>query len=115
MATTTEYLSSSVTAGSWEPLVEEGREIGQVHWLRGEAEGLPLTGLWKISPEEGEFPYKAMYGFDNFHVIQGEAELETSSGEKIQLVTGGIYSFPEGFTATWRTRSPFMKFFVVAK
>jgi uncharacterized cupin superfamily protein len=115
MATTTEYLSSSVTAGSWEPLVEEGREIGQVHWLRGEAEGLPLSGLWKISPEDGDFPYKAMYGLDTFHVIQGEAELETSSGEKIQLVTGGIYSFPEGFTATWRTRSPFMKFFVVAK
>ncbi len=115
MATTTEYLSSSVTAGSWEPLVEEGREIGQVHWLRGEAEGLPLTGLWKISPEEGEFPYKAMFGVDNFHVIQGEAELETSSGEKIELVPGGIYSFPEGFTATWRTRSPFMKFFVVAR
>ena len=115
MANTTEYRSSSVAAGSWEPLIEDGREFGQVHWLCREGEGGPLAGLWRVSPEEGEFPYRAILGVDNFHVIQGEAELETPAGDKIELVTGGIYAFPEGFTATWRTRSPFMKYFVVAR
>ena len=51
---------------------------------------------------------------DSFQVIEGEAELELPDGEKIQLVAGGIYSFAGGFTATWRTRSPFLKFFVMA-
>ncbi|MFD9379752.1 cupin domain-containing protein [Streptomyces sp. NPDC059999] len=45
--------------------------------------------------------------------MEGEAELEGPDGEKSELVAGHIYSFPAGFTATWRTRSPFMKFFVV--
>ena len=61
--------------------------------------------------------FRAWYkvtGTDSFHVIQGEAELETPDGERIELTAGGIYSFPDGFTATWRTRSPFMKFFVIA-
>lgn len=31
------------------------------------------------------------------------------------LVPEGLYSFPDGFTATWRTRSPFLKFFVVGR
>lgn len=87
--------------------------MGQIHWLV-QAEGGPVSGLWRIGPEEGaEIPYKAV-GTDTFHVIEGEAELETPDGEKIELVAGGIYSFPDGFTATWRTRSPFLKFFVVA-
>ncbi|MFJ6944081.1 hypothetical protein ACISU4_05380 [Streptomyces wuyuanensis] len=47
-------------------------------------------------------------------MIEGEAELETPSGDKIELVPGGIYSLPDGFTATWRTGSPFLKFLVIA-
>ncbi|MFD6186002.1 cupin domain-containing protein [Streptomyces goshikiensis] len=63
--------------------------------------------------EGAEFPYKPA-ATDTFHVIEGEAELETHDGKRIEIVAGGIYSFPAGFTATWRTRTPFMKFFVVA-
>lgn len=48
MATTTEYKSTSVTAGSWEPLIVDGRETGEVHWLRGEGERAPTAGLWRI-------------------------------------------------------------------
>jgi len=47
------------------------------------------------------------------HGPRREAELETPDGGRIELAPGGIYSFPDGFTATWRTRSPFLKFFVV--
>ncbi|MFF1496601.1 cupin domain-containing protein [Streptomyces sp. NPDC058304] len=105
------YSISSVTAQSWETYVEDGRKTGEIHWLVQAEEG-QLAGLWRIDPAEGaEIPYKPA-ATDTFHVIEGEAELETPDGEKIELVAGGIYSFPVGFTATWRTRSPFMKFFV---
>ena len=107
------FVSSSVSAETWEPLMEDGREIGQVHWLTQPEPG-PASGLWRIGTAEGaEIPYKVT-GTDTFHVIEGEAELETPDGERIRVVAGGIYAFPDGFTATWRTRSPFMKFFVVA-
>ena len=113
MTSTASFVSSSVAADSWETLIEDGQEMGQVHWLR-QVEGGPVAGLWRVSAEKGaELPYKVT-GTDSFHVIEGEAELETPDGERIQLVPGGIYSFPDGFTATWRTRSQFMKFFVIA-
>lgn len=107
-------MSSSVSTNSWEQVVEDGRKMGQVHWLL-QSENGPVAGLWKIDTEEGaEIPYRVTTGSDSFHVIEGEADLETPDGEKIQLTAGGIYSFPGGFTATWRTRSPFLKFFVMA-
>ncbi|MCX4693482.1 cupin domain-containing protein [Streptomyces sp. NBC_01408] len=105
--------TSAITADSWEPFVEEGREMGQVHFLVQKEGGL-LAGLWRTDPEVGaEIPYNVT-GSDTFHVLQGEAELETPDGQKIELIAGGLYSFPDGFSATWRTRSPFVKFFVIA-
>ena len=113
MTNTGTVMSSVVSAQSWEPLIEDGREMGQVHWLV-QAEGRPVAGLWRVGAEEGaELPYRVT-GSDTFHVIEGEAELEAPDGARIELIAGGIYSFPDGFTATWRTRSPFLKFFVVA-
>jgi uncharacterized cupin superfamily protein len=114
MTTASHVMNSSVSTDSWEQLVEDGRKMGQVHWLFQSEEG-PMAGLWKIDTEEGaEIPYRVTTSFDSFHVIEGEGELETPDGEKIQLTAGGIYSFPNGFTATWRTRSPLLKFFVMA-
>ena len=113
MTKTAEVVTSSVSTETWEPLIEDGRKLGETHLLRQE-EGGPVVGLWRISVEDGaEFPYNVT-GTDSFHVIEGEAELETPTGEKIQLTPGGVYSFPDGFSATWRTRSAFMKFFVIA-
>jgi uncharacterized cupin superfamily protein len=112
MTVATDVHSSSATTEAFEPLIEDGRQLGEVHFLL-QSEAL-VAGMWRIGPVEGaEFPYKVT-GSDTFHVIKGEAELETPDGDRIQLVPGGIYSFPDGFTATWRTRSPFLKFFVMA-
>ena len=113
MTTTVGVLTSSLDAETWEPLIEDSEKIGQVHWL-AQAEGRPVAGLWRDDPEEGaELPYRVT-GSDTFHVIHGEAELETPDGGRIKLIAGGIYSFPDGFTATWRTKSTFLKFFVIA-
>jgi hypothetical protein len=44
--------------------------------------------VWKVDTEEGaEMPYHVT-GTDSFHVIEGEAELETPDAEKIPLVAG---------------------------
>ena len=113
MTTASSVVRSSVSADSWEQLVEDGRKVGQVHWLLQSEKG-PVAEFGKVDTEEGaELPYRVT-GTDSFHVIEGEAELETPDGEMIRLTTGGIYTFPDGFTATWRTRSPFLKFFVIA-
>ncbi|MCX5070948.1 cupin domain-containing protein [Streptomyces sp. NBC_00424] len=105
--------ASSIATDSWEPFIEEGREMGQVHFLVQKEGGL-MAGLWRTDPEiGGEIPYNVT-GSDTFHVLKGEAELETPDGQKINLIAGGLYSFPDGFSATWRTRSPFVKFFVIA-
>ncbi|MFD8985980.1 hypothetical protein [Streptomyces sp. NPDC059564] len=41
--------------------------------------------------EGPDFPYKPA-ATDTFHVIEGEAELVTPDGEKIEIIAGGIYS-----------------------
>lgn len=101
---------------NWEPFVEGGRQIGEVHWLavHERPEGTVATGLWRIDAESGaEIPY-AVTGSETFHVLEGQAVLEPPEGEPIELKPGMVVSFPDGFTATWRTRSAFKKFFVVA-
>ncbi|MEP7035653.1 MAG: cupin domain-containing protein [Dermatophilaceae bacterium] len=61
----------------------------------------------------GAEPYRVTRS-DTFHVIEGEAEQGAPDGDRIELIAGGIYSFPDGFTAAWRPRSPLLTFFVVA-
>ena len=57
--------SSSVSADSWEQLVEDGRKMGQVHWLL-QSENGTLAGLWKIDTEEGaEVPYNVTTSSDS--------------------------------------------------
>jgi uncharacterized protein len=108
MSTLTHALTT-VDADTWEPFhPAPDVTIGEVHWLTAKA------GLWRIGAEEGaEIPY-AVAGGETFHVLEGEAELETPAGARIALTPGTVVSFPDGFTATWRTRAAFKKFFVVA-
>ena len=111
------HARTTVDADSWEPFEPApGVRIGEVHWLtvNERANGRLAAGLWRIGPDEGaEIPY-AVAGSETFHVLEGEAELETPDGTRIALTPGTVVSLPDGFTATWRTRSPFKKFFVVA-
>ena len=69
MATASSVLSSSVSTDSWEQLVEDGRKMGQVHFLF-QSENGPLAGLWKIDTVEGaEIPYSDTNNYDSNHVI----------------------------------------------
>ena len=66
MTTTAGIFTSSVDAETWEPLIEDGQELGQVHWLV-QAGGRPVAGLFRVGPEEGaELPY-VVTGSDTFH------------------------------------------------
>ena len=107
---------ATVDPEAWEPFVVQGREIGEVHWLvqNSRPHGVLAAGMWLIHAEGGvELPY-AVAGSETFQVLEGDAELETPAGERIRLTRGDVVSFPDGFTATWRTLSDFKKFFVVA-
>lgn len=109
------HISSVDTKTGWVPFVEDGHEIGEVHWLvqQARADGVLAAGLWRIDPESGaELPY-AVHGSETIHVLEGEAVLELSDGRTIELKPGVVLSLPDGFSATWRTRTPFKKFFVV--
>ncbi|SNS23709.1 Monoamine oxidase [Geodermatophilus saharensis] len=114
--TTSTVAQATVTPETWEPFVVQGQKLGEVHWLvqSQRPQGVLAAGIWRIGPVEGaELPY-AVAGSETIHVLEGEAELETSDGAKIRLTPGNVVSLPDGFTATWRTLSPFKKFFVVA-
>jgi uncharacterized cupin superfamily protein len=99
---------STTAEDGWEPFVHDGHSVGEVRWIAQEArpQGPLAVGMWRIDPEAGaELPYA---------VAEGEAELEQADGTTIALTPGVIVTLPDGFTATWRTRSPFKKLFVVA-
>lgn len=101
---------------AWEPFVHDGHVVGEVRWIaQDERPNGPLAvGLWRIDPEAGaELPY-AVAGSETIHVLEGEADLEQADGTTIALTPGVVVTLPDGFTATWRTRSPFKKLFVVA-
>lgn len=101
---------------TWEPFIVEGHNVGEVRWIAQEARphGPLAVGLWRIDPEAGaELPY-AVAGSETIHVLEGEADLELADGTTIALTPGVVVTLPDGFTATWRTRSPFKKLFVVA-
>jgi uncharacterized cupin superfamily protein len=101
---------------AWEPFVHDGHVVGEVRWIAQEARphGPLAVGLWRIDPEAGaELPY-SVAGSETIHVLEGEADLEQSDGTTLALRPGVVVTLPDGFSATWRTRSPFKKLFVVA-
>lgn len=107
---------STTADDAWEPFVHDGHHVGEVRWIARETRphGPLAVGLWRIDPDAGaELPY-AVAGSETIHVLEGEAELEQTDGTTITLTPGVIVTLPDGFTATWRTRSPFKKLFVVA-
>ena len=107
---------STTADDAWEPFVHDGHHVGEVRWIAQEARphGPLAVGLWRIDPDAGaELPY-TVAGSETIHVLEGEAELEQADGTTITLTPGVIVTLPDGFTATWRTRSPFKKLFVVA-
>lgn len=110
-----EVFNSSIHKNQWEPFVIEGEKIGEVSLLRQteEKQGALTTGLWRHQPDEHPdgMPYAVM-GAETFYVLEGEAELLTSNGDKVSLQSGNIYSFSNGFEGTWKTVKPFVKFFV---
>ena len=107
---------STTAEDAWEPFVHDGHTVGEVRWIAQEARphGPLAVGLWRIDPDAGaELPY-AVAGSETIHVLEGEAELEKADGTTIALSPGVIVTLPDGFTATWRTKSAFKKLFVVA-
>ena len=105
---------SSTGTQDWEPYVVETPggplEVGQVSWV-SRHEGLKV-GLWRITPEAGaELPYEVP-GIEVIHVLDGEAVLEQPDGQSMRLTPGTVVTLGPGYSATWRTLTPFTKLFV---
>lgn len=114
--TTSTVARATLDNPTWEPFIVGDQQVGEVHWLVRSPgpQGVRAAGLWRVDPEEGAaLPY-TVSGSETIHVLAGEAELDTPAGEIVRLTPGDIVSLPDGFTATWRTLSPFTKFFVIA-
>ncbi|CUB17980.1 cupin domain-containing protein [Bacillus subtilis] len=110
-----EVFISNMEETKWEPFVVEGMELGQAHVLRTDIETGTVSGLWKHSPEEHPdgMPF-LIHGNETFYVLQGSAELYTPDGEVIQLKKGDMFSGSDGFSATWKTTAPFIKFYTIS-
>jgi uncharacterized cupin superfamily protein len=91
----------------------EGKQYGEVHWLRTESggEGVLYTGLWRAEPQD--IPY-VFPGDETFEVLEGAVHIEVEGGETVDLKVGDVASFPKGASSTWTVKSPFKKFFVIS-
>jgi uncharacterized cupin superfamily protein len=111
MATTKLAYQSSTVAETYEPFMVDGKQIGEVHWLRDTAggDGVLLTGLWRAEP--GSFDY-AFETDETFLLLEGAVSIDLEDGETVELKKGDLVSFVAGSKATWHVRSASKKFFV---
>jgi uncharacterized cupin superfamily protein len=106
------YLSSTATS-DFEPFVFEGKQLGEVHWLRtsGSGEGMLLAGLWRSDPTRFDYVFP---GDETFEVLEGEVTIDIAGGESVTLQKGEIASFAKGTESVWNLGTPFKKFFVIS-
>lgn len=106
---------SQIDATEYEPFLEDGQQLGEVHWLRqsSDVEAVHLAGVWRISPEEApesfEYPFETE---ETIHVLEGSVTIDIPGAEPLFLTEGDIASFTKGTASTWSVQAPFRKFFV---
>lgn len=113
MATVKTIPVTNISAQDYEPFMVEGKQYGEVHWLRTESggEGVLYTGLWRAEPQD--IPY-VFPGDETFEVLEGEVSIQVEGGEAVDLKVGDVASFPKGQASTWTVKSSFKKFFVIS-
>ena len=113
MAVTKVVYQSNLDADSYEPFLVDGKQQGEVHWLRDTAagDGVLMTGLWRSEP--GSFPY-TFESDETFLLLKGSVSIEIEGGDTVDLKEGDLLSFAAGSKATWNIHEPSKKFFVVS-
>jgi uncharacterized cupin superfamily protein len=113
MATSAEVFRSSAENAQYEPFMYEGKETGEVSWLRTESggEGMLFAGFWRAEPMTINYTFE---GDETFQVMRGRVRIEPEGGQPAELSAGDVASFPKGLKAVWRVQEPFQKFFVIS-
>lgn len=114
MATLDEVHRSSVEAENYEPFLHEGKETGEVSWLRTESggEGMLLAGLWRAEPMTVEG--YTFVGDETLQVLKGRVTIEVEGQAPVELGAGDTASFRKGTKSVWHVTEPFQKFFVIS-
>lgn len=100
----------------FEPYMVDGQQVGLVHWLRKDTDGVvTLAGVWLA--EEGsvppEFEYSYPDGNETLLVLEGRLVVALPGKQPVELGVGDCGSFLQGTRSTWRLETPFRKFFVI--
>lgn len=105
--------TSRVDTKTFEPFLVEGKQLGEIHFLRQGGVGGTnlLAGIWKCGAMT--FPYDFPFGDETVHCVEGGVVIALASGEKVEMKPGDIASFLKGTKSTWTVASSVRKFFVI--
>src|SRR5437764_7227617 len=114
MATVADVHKSSVAAENYEPFMYEGKETGEVSWLRTESggDGMLFAGLWRAEPMTVDS--YVFEGDETFQVLKGRVTIDVEGQGSVDLSEGDIASFKKGTKSVWHVTEPFQKFFVIS-
>lgn len=106
---------STIDGGTYEPFVEDGVTLGQVHWLSNGQDSPLVSGIWRALP--GEVPQAFDYDYpshETIHVLEGAVTIEFADGETVTLRAGDIAAAEQGTKSVWKVdpETTFRKFFV---
>jgi uncharacterized protein len=92
----------------WEPDPEVGGEMRALC----EVDGIQ-AGMSRFDRDPGPISW-TLPARETVLVLEGEARIELDGGEPITLRPGDTASFPARTRTTWRLRTPFREFWVLA-
>ena len=113
----TPFAVSNILADEFVPFLEDGQELGLVHWLREEdvSAGEVVTGIWRADPGtpacDFEYHFTANETFD---VLEGSVHIVLSDGQSVDVGPGDIAAVRKGTLSHWTVKAPFRKFFVIS-
>jgi uncharacterized protein len=109
------YVVDRADSTDYEPMVIEGVEVGEAHWLRTKgSHGNPHEAcLWRTdAPARYEYLFT---GDESFQVLEGSVSIElVDTGEHVELNAGDIASFDKGTRTIWTFTESFKKFTVIS-
>jgi uncharacterized cupin superfamily protein len=109
------YVRGRADAADFEPMMVEGAQVGEAHWLRAEGShgNAHEACLWRTeAPASYEYLFE---GDESFVVLEGSVSIDlTDSGERVDLEAGDIATFNKGTRSVWTFTEPFKKFTVIS-
>ncbi|TFF84887.1 MAG: DUF861 domain-containing protein [Promethearchaeota archaeon] len=65
-------------------------------------------GIWE--KEKSEFPW-SYSNTETCYILDGEVEVTTEDGEKVEFKEGDLLQFPEGLNCKWNVKKPVRKYY----